>query len=52
MPARRSRSIAASRRSTGMESWAETKRKAVEEVARVLRGETPRNPVNRVGRVA
>lgn len=34
------------------ESWAETKRKAVEEAARVLRGEAPRNPVNKVGRVA
>ncbi|MGN6502595.1 MAG: C-terminal binding protein [Pseudolysinimonas sp.] len=34
------------------ESWAETKRKAVEEAARILRGEPPRNPVNKVGRVA
>ncbi len=29
------------------ESWNETKRKVLEEVARVLRGEPPRNPVNR-----
>jgi D-3-phosphoglycerate dehydrogenase len=31
------------------ESWAETKRKAVEEAARVLRGERPRYPVNAPG---
>jgi len=30
------------------ESWEETRRKALEEAARILRGEHPRNPVNEV----
>jgi D-3-phosphoglycerate dehydrogenase / 2-oxoglutarate reductase len=30
------------------ESWNETRRKVLEEAARVLRGEHPRNPVNRI----
>lgn len=34
------------------ESWDETRRKVLEEVARILRGEKPRNPVNKVARVA
>lgn len=34
------------------ESWDETKRKSLEEAARILRGEQPRNPVNKVARVA
>jgi phosphoglycerate dehydrogenase-like enzyme len=34
------------------ESWDETKRKVLEEVVRILGGERPRNPVNRIADVA